>query len=43
MFRFTMFIEFLSVTLLYCIASWNLFQYFGYYLGFFKDEWLINK
>ncbi len=42
-FRVTMLVEFLSVALLYCLASWNLFQYFGYYVGLFKEEWFINK
>lgn len=41
-FRVTMFVEFVSIILLYTLASWNLFEFFCYYLGFFKDEWVLN-
>ena len=41
-FTITMFIEFVSIILLYTIASWNLFEFFCYYLGFFKEEWVVN-
>ena len=42
-FKFTMFSEFVSIILLYTLASWNLFEFFAYYIGFFKEEWLVDK
>lgn len=42
-FQVTMFLELVSIMLLYTLASWNLFEFFAYYIGFFKEEWLVNK
>lgn len=42
-FKFTMLFEFISVVLLYTLASWNLFQFFAYKFGIFKEEWLVDE
>lgn len=41
--KITFTVDFTTVVLIYQIAGWNLFQYLAYFLGIFKDEWLLDK
>lgn len=43
MFKFTVFCDYMLVIISYSIVSWNMFEYILSFIGFFKDEWIINK
>lgn len=42
-FRVTYMLDVCSTVMIYCIVSWNLFEYCLWFFGLSKDEWILNK